>query len=77
MGDTSSRRVMTHRGIFSKEALDEHTNGKETVSGKNLHVREGVVVRPVIERRHDEIGRVQLKSVSEKYLLRRGGTEFN
>ncbi len=73
-------------GPFSQEALMEHTNGYETVSGKSLHIREGVVVRPFVEREH--CGRVILKSVSEAYLLRRaylrrayllrrGGTEFN
>lgn len=65
------------RGPFSKEALLTHTVGKESVSGEALHIREGVVVRPVEERRHLEIGRVQLKSVSEDYLLRSGGTEYN
>ncbi len=65
------------RGPFSKETLREHTTGRECVSGKALHMREGVVVRTVEERRDDEIGRVQLKSVSEDYLLRKGGTEYN
>ena len=64
-------------GPYSKEVVEEYTNGKETVSGKELHLREGVVIRPHDERRHDEIGRVILKSVSEAYLLRKGGTEFN
>ena len=52
------------------------TDGRETISGKGAHVREGAVVRPRVERRDDRVGRVQLKSVSEKYLLRDGGTEF-
>jgi RNA ligase (TIGR02306 family) len=64
-------------GPYSKEVVEKYTNGKETVSGKELHMREGVVIRPHDERRHDEIGRVILKSVSEAYLLRKGGTEFN
>lgn len=40
-------------------------------------MREGIVIRPVLERRHDALGRVQLKSVSDDYLLRKGGTEYN
>jgi len=40
-------------------------------------MREGVVVKPLFERYDDEIGRVALKSVSEEYLLRNKGTEFN
>lgn len=64
-------------GEFSKEILDTYTNGKETVSGKESHIREGVVVKPLKERYSEGLGRVMLKSVSEAYLLRKGGTEFN
>jgi len=64
-------------GPYSKETVDDLTNGKETVSGKEIHMREGIVIRPINERRNDEIGRVILKSVSDAYLLRKGGTEHN
>lgn len=66
-----------YRGPFSKEALAEYTDGTETASGNEAHMREGVVVRVANERRDDEIGRVILKSVSEAYLLRKGNaTEY-
>jgi len=70
---------LVYRGPFSKEVMMEHTTGKETLSGKQLHLREGVVVKPVVERREVELGRVILKSVSEAYLLRKNpnATEFN
>ncbi len=71
------RVPVVYRGPFSRETMYEHTNGRETVSGKQLHIREGVVVRPVVERYDDSLGRVQLKSVSDAYLLRKGGTEYN
>lgn len=71
------RVPVLYRGPFTRAAMLEFTDGKETVSGQALHVREGVVVRPQVERHHPELGRVQLKSVSEKYLLRSGGTEYN
>ena len=66
-----------YRGPFSKEKVQELTNGKDTISGTNI--REGVVIRPLVdERRDDTIGRVILKSVSDAYLLRKGEvTEFN
>lgn len=64
-------------GKFSKEILEEYTNGKETVSGQESHIREGIVVKPLKERSSTGLGRVMLKSVSEAYLLRKGGTEFN
>ena len=66
-----------YMGPYSKDIVEDFTNGKELVSGKELHMREGVVIRPLDERRHDELGRVILKSVSEAYLLRKGGTEYN
>ena len=71
------RVPVVFRGPFTREAMLAHTDGKESVTGKALHIREGIVVRPTLERRDPRLGRVQLKSVSEKYLLRSGGTEYN
>lgn len=71
------RVPVLYRGPFSREVMLTHTDGKETVTGEALHIREGIVVRPCVERRDPLLGRVQLKSVSEKYLLRSGGTEYN
>lgn len=65
-----------YRGPFSQTVLEQFTNGKETVSGKQFNVREGVVINPIRERR-EKFGRVVLKSVSADYLTRKGGTEFN
>ena len=76
------RVPILYRGPFTWEALKEHTNGRETISGKSLHIREGVVVRSAKERR-SRYGRVQYKSISDAYLLRGGKkgeaepTEFN
>jgi RNA ligase (TIGR02306 family) len=64
-----------YRGPFSWETLAEHTDGK-TATGAD-HIREGVVVTPVVQREHIRLGRVIAKSVSEKYLLRKGGTEYS
>jgi RNA ligase (TIGR02306 family) len=66
-----------YRGPFSKEIMYMHTDGKETLSGKSVHMREGTVVTPVIERYEFPLGRVILKSVSEAYILRKNGTEYN
>lgn len=67
-----------YRGPFSKEVMLQHTKGFETISGTNAHMREGVVVKPVMERYVSHLGRVILKSVSEDYLLRKGkATEFS
>lgn len=65
-----------YRGAFSRAVMMQYTEGK-TVLGGAAHVREGIVVTPVQERRNDGIGRVILKSVSGDYLLRKGHvTEF-
>lgn len=63
-----------YRGPFDKTILRELTSGKETISGKNVHIREGVVVKPLVERFDFTLGRVILKSVSTDYLLRKGNT---
>lgn len=71
------RVPVLYRGPFSKEVMEKYTNGKETVSGKEMHIREGIVIIPKQERYNNEIGRVILKNVSADYLLRKGkATEF-
>lgn len=65
------------RAPFSKALVEHWTSGQETLSGRETHLREGVVIKPAVERRDPEIGRVLLKSVSADYLLRKGqATEF-
>ncbi|MFJ9718065.1 RNA ligase (ATP) [Streptomyces sp. NPDC101213] len=51
--------------------------GRETVSGRELHLREGVVIRPAVERYSPVTGgRAVAKAVSAAYLTRKGGTEY-
>lgn len=66
---------LLYRGPYSDKILAQHTDG-QTVFGNGAHIREGVVVRPVVERYDMEAGRVLLKSISDAYLLRRGATEL-
>ena len=69
---------MLWQGEYSPDVVESLTTGT-TIAGDVIgsHIREGVVVKPLFEREDDEIGRVILKSVSEDYLLRKGGTEYN
>lgn len=78
LGKMEIERVpVLYRGPFSREVMNEHTNGKETVSGKEMHIREGIVITPITERYNNKVGRVILKNVSSDYLLRKGkATEF-
>lgn len=64
-------------GEFNQSLLLEYTSGLETVSGQGLHIREGVVIKPLTELYSMEIGRVILKSINDEYLFREGGTEYN
>ncbi|MFJ1810587.1 MULTISPECIES: RNA ligase (ATP) [unclassified Streptomyces] len=64
-------------GPYDSERVLEIATGRETVSGRGLHLREGVVIRPAVER-HSPVtgGRAIAKAVSGAYLTRKGGTEY-
>jgi len=62
-----------YRGPFAADVIAAHTAGHSTIAA---HIREGVVIKPLVPRYDAEIGRVMLKSVSADYLTRRGGTEY-
>ncbi|MEU0937650.1 RNA ligase (ATP) [Embleya sp. NPDC005971] len=64
-------------GPYDEAVLLALAEGTETVSGTSAHVREGIVVRPYRER-HSPIlnGRAIGKIVSQAYLTRKGGTEY-
>jgi RNA ligase (TIGR02306 family) len=65
-------------GPYNFEDAKIHAGGSETVSGFSNHMREGVVIKPRVERIDPLFGRVAMKYVSEDYKLRKGKTtEFN
>lgn len=66
-----------YRGPFSKEVVDSFTMG-ETQVGTDGSIREGIVIRPVVERFDMRLGRVILKSISPDYLTRKNknATEY-
>jgi len=68
------RVPVLYRGPFSRAVMQEYTDGYETITGHDVHIREGIVMRPQTERRNEEVGRVQLKSVSGDYLTRKGSS---
>jgi len=69
---------IVYRGPYDREKIEELATGREQVTGKEAHHREGVVVKPVVERYDAELGRVILKVISWRYLAKKGddGTEF-
>lgn len=75
--DVAMVPVLYH-GPYSKKIADEYCDGLTVLQEcEGSCIREGVVIKPAFEARHDEIGRVILKHVSEKYLLRKNATEYN
>ncbi|MFE9453223.1 RNA ligase (ATP) [Streptomyces sp. NPDC006739] len=66
-----------YAGPYDIERVLEFASGRETVSGRELHLREGVVIRPAVERYSPVTGgRAIAKAVSPAYLTRKGGTEY-
>ncbi|TRO66141.1 RNA ligase (ATP) [Streptomyces sp. IB201691-2A2] len=66
-----------YEGPYDIGRVLEFASGRETVSGQGLHLREGVVIRPAIERYSPVTGgRAVAKAVSPAYLTRKGGTEY-
>ncbi|MDQ0829987.1 MULTISPECIES: RNA ligase (ATP) [Streptomyces] len=64
-------------GPYDSARVLEIASGRETVSGRGLHLREGVVIRPAVERYSPVTGgRAIAKAVSGAYLTRKGGTEY-
>jgi RNA ligase (TIGR02306 family) len=64
-------------GPFDLARVLELAQGAENVSGRSLHLREGVVVRTTEDRDSDVLGgRAIAKVVSDAYLTRKGGTEY-
>ncbi|MCC5475036.1 RNA ligase (ATP) [Streptomyces barringtoniae] len=64
-------------GPYDIDRVLECASGRETVSGRGLHLREGLVVRPAVERYSAVTGgRAIAKAVSPAYLTRKGGTEY-
>jgi hypothetical protein len=49
------------------EYIVKMCKGMETVSGKQLHIREGVVIRPYIDRCARDNTKLRLKLINPKY----------
>lgn len=59
-----------YRGPYSLDAIKAASTGN-TTHGTATHIREGVVVRPAVERTDPKIGRVILKYLNDDYLLKK------
>jgi RNA ligase (TIGR02306 family) len=62
-------------GPLDVQKVRELAQGNETVSGRELHIKEGVVVRPYIDRSAKDSTKLRLKVLNPKY--KETGEEFN
>lgn len=54
-------------GIYTEDLVKSYLDGPSTVPGAN-HIREGIVIKPTVERKDYHIGRIIMKYVSSVYL---------
>ncbi|MEO0933005.1 MAG: RNA ligase family protein [Cyanobacteria bacterium J06641_2] len=66
---------LLYSGGYSKEIVSKFNNKDSALSPDCM--MEGVVIQPAIERTHPLFGRVALKLISDRYLLRKGGSELH
>jgi RNA ligase (TIGR02306 family) len=69
------RVPVLYQGAYSWKAVSIFNNADSIVCPSCI--MEGVIIQPVQERTHPEIGRVVLKLISDRYLLRKDGTELH
>ena len=65
-----------YRGPWNQDCLNYRT-GLALAGTNREQLREGCVVKTVIEKRNSLLGRTILKVINEEYLLRDKGTEFH
>ncbi len=59
--------LLTSHMPYDASKIEYYSNGKSIIAD---HIREGCVIKPMIERTHPSIGRVQLKLVGTDYLAK-------
>ena len=69
------RVPVLYRGVYSWEIANQFNNADSAIAPECM--MEGVMIQPAIERTDFKIGRVALKLISDRYLLRKDGTELH
>lgn len=69
--------AVPHVPVVARGTLSEVLTSVSGTAFRGDHMREGLVLRPILERHHPDLGRVVLKAINPDYLLRQGGTEFH
>lgn len=78
MGLSENLVPILYQGPYSEEVKDALTKGMSILAAYNLtqQIKEGVVIKPVIERFDSVLGRVVVKSINTDYSTRKNGTEY-
>ncbi len=63
-----------YRGPFDPAVIEPLALGQ---SMRGSHIKEGIVIKPTVERLTYRGNRINYKLVGEQYLLRSGGTELH
>jgi hypothetical protein len=58
---------LIYEGAFSLDLIKEFSDGNSLIGG--THGREGVVIKPIVERSDPKSGRVILKYIGDRYLF--------
>jgi hypothetical protein len=65
------------RGNYNDGDRKHYAKGNSTIPGAENQIREGCVIKPIVEREQRPLGRVILKSINPEYLLQKNRTEFH
>lgn len=68
---------LLYEGPFKDANVYELAKGKETVSGKELHIREGAVVTPFVMRRAEDGEWLKTKVINPAYSKKESGDELS
>jgi RNA ligase (TIGR02306 family) len=66
---------LLYEGWFDLRTLKNCTEGYSSID--STQIKEGCVVKPILETNHPRIGRMILKSINPEYLARKNRTEFH
>ena len=74
LGVACGAAPVLYQGPWSTDLI-KMAEGKSTLYPDQM--REGIVIRPIVERWDDRVGRVILKAINDEYLLRHDATEHH
>ena len=66
-----------YSGPFSKEVVEQHTQGPSVLSPNEQPIREGCIIKANPERINPYCGRTCLKSINPEYLLLKDNSDFH